>query len=186
MLLAVGHPITIPGLSQRSGRGGFNPCPTALREWTWQKWSTHYTQINPLLTTPSWTELNPECKRRTHWGEERQTQPRGLSKWISEDLRPPAPGPWDSRSGLVCGEGERGWDKDSLYQALPSLLQPPELRVAGDPDVSGEWPLAKQTEAEMEVAHRHKCSRLGATQTGAREGPSHWGVLVWEPQEGAV
>lgn len=39
---------------------------------------------------------------------------------------------------------KKGWDGDSLYQVLPSLLQPPELHPDGDPDVFREWPLAKQ------------------------------------------
>lgn len=115
-------PITIPGLSQQSGRGGFNSSPTVVRKWTFHTWSTRYTQINPLLTPTllDWTQFRKEKQYPLGRLEERQRRsfspkPRGLSMWILADLRPPCSRPLRYQIRSCLKKEKEGWDGDSRY-----------------------------------------------------------------------
>lgn len=154
-------PTTTPGLSQQSGRGGFNSSPTVIRKWTFHAWSTRYTQINPLLTPTllDWTQFRKEKQNPLGRLEERQRRsfspkPRGLSIWILADLRPHAPGPWDTRSGLVWGRKRKagmGILFTKFYQAfcsLQSCIQIETLMFSG----RGHW--LSRWEVKVEMTHR--------------------------------
>lgn len=59
-------------------------------------------------------------------------------------LKAPCSRPLRYQIASCLKKEKEDWDGDSLYQVLPSLLQPPELHPDRNPDVLGEWPLAKQ------------------------------------------
>ena len=149
------------------------------------KHTLHTDKAPTLPILLDWTQFRNQKQNPLQRLEERQRRsfspkPRGLSMLILAYLRPPAPGPWDTRSGLVWGEGKEGWGGDPLYQVLPSLLQSPEQYLDGDWCFRGVAHWLSGQEIEVKVTHQEKCSHLGDTQMEDREGMDHFGILAQE------